>query len=196
MNDIALFPLSATLLPFGRMPLQIFEQRYLDLVKSSMREGEGFGIIRILRGAEVSAEDLPSLAPIGSIATIVDWDQLDNGLLGITVEGSRRFRPLQCRREANGLVRAEVEYLDDHSPTPMIDAWEPMRTVLRGLEAHPHVQRIGLPLDFDDAWQVGLSLVQLLPLDENLKSEMLAIDSAEELMRELDVVLNALSGED
>ncbi|MEO0437504.1 MAG: LON peptidase substrate-binding domain-containing protein [Pseudomonadota bacterium] len=196
MSEIALFPLSATLLPFGRMPLQIFEQRYLDLVKSSMRTGDGFGIVRILRGAEVSSDDLPTLASIGSIAKIVDWDQLDNGLLGITVEGSKRFKPLDCWRETNGLLKANIEFLPDHAAAPMIDSWEPMRTVLAGLEAHPHVQRIGLPVDFEDAWQVGLSLVQLLPLDENLKLDLLAIDSVEELMRELDVVLNALSGED
>ncbi|MEM8942481.1 MAG: LON peptidase substrate-binding domain-containing protein, partial [Pseudomonadota bacterium] len=169
MSELPLFPLSATLVPYGRMPLQIFEQRYLDLVKSSMRSGEGFGIVRILRGAEVSPEDLPTLAKVGSIATIVDWDQLDNGLLGITVEGGRRFAPQRLWREENGLVMAEIEFLSDYDPAAMIDSWEPMRTVLRGLEAHPHVQRIGLPADFDDAWQVGLSLVQLLPLDESLK---------------------------
>ena len=78
----------------------------------------------------------------------------------------------------------------------MIDAWEPMRTVLQGLEAHPHVQRIGLPIDFDDAWQVAFSLVQLLPLEETLKVELLELDSIEELMRELDLILNALSGEE
>ena len=94
------------------------------------------------------------------------------------------------------MLKATIEFLPDHAPAPMIDSWEPMRTVLAGLEAHPHVQRIGLPADFEDAWQVGLSLVQLLPLDENLKLELLAIDSVEELMRELDIVLNALSGEE
>ena len=77
----------------------------------------------------------------------------------------------------------------------MIDAWEPMERVLRGLEAHPHVQRLGLSLDFDDAWQVGFTLVQLLPLEEPLKAELLCLDSADELMRELDLILNALSGE-
>ena len=40
MSEIALFPLSSVLLPSGRMSLQIFEQRYLDLVAHCMREGE------------------------------------------------------------------------------------------------------------------------------------------------------------
>lgn len=194
-QEIALFPLSAVLLPYGRMPLQIFEQRYLDLVKSSMRNSEPFGIVRIESGSEVAPTQVPDLASMGSLAYIVDWDQLDNGLLGITVKGGARFRPLRSWRENSGLVRAEVEVVDLPESAEMIPAWEPVETVLRGLEAHPHVQRLGLDLDFADAWQVALTLVQLLPLEEPLKADLLTLDSIEELMRELDLILNTISGE-
>jgi hypothetical protein len=195
MTEIALFPLSAVLVPYGRMPLQIFEQRYLELVKSSMRSGESFGMLRIERGVEVGSARLPELANIGTLASIVDWDQLENGLLGITVQGGQRFILGDFWREDSGLIRAEVELRPALPRAPMIDAWEPMRTVLQGLEAHPHVQRIGLPGDLSDAWQVAYSLVQLLPLEEELKVELLSITAIEELMRELDLLLNALSGE-
>lgn len=195
MTEIALFPLSSVLVPYGRMPLQIFEQRYLELVKSSMRSGDSFGMVRIERGVEVGSARLPELASMGALASIVDWDQLENGLLGVTVEGGLRFRPLDFWREDSGLIRAEVELLAPLEPVAMIDAWEPMRIVLEGLEAHPHVQRIGMPADLDDAWQVAYSLVQLLPLDEELKVELLSLATIEELMRELDLLLNALSGE-
>jgi len=196
MTTLPLFPLSATLLPYGRMPLQIFEQRYLELVKTSMRSGQGFGIIHIERGSEVAPSGLPTLAPLGCVATIVDWDQLENGLLGITVQGGQRFRPYNVWREDDGLIRAEVELLDALPRVPMIGAWEPMRTVLDGLQAHPHVERIGLPIDFEDAWQVANSLVQLLPIDEDLKVELLAMDSVDAVMRELDLILSALGGDD
>lgn len=195
MTEIALFPLSAVLLPYGRMPLQIFEQRYLDLVKSSMRSGDSFGMLRIERGVEFGSARLPELASIGSLASIVDWDQLENGLLGVTVEGGQRFLLGDFWRENNGLIRAEVELLPPLEPAAMIEAWEPMRTVLQGLEAHPHVQRMGMPADLEDAWQVAYSLVQLLPLEEELKVELLSLTAIEELMRELDLLLNALSGE-
>jgi Lon protease-like protein len=195
MTQIPLFPLSATLLPYGRMPLQIFEQRYLELVKTSMRKGEGFGIVRIERGAEVAPSGLPALAPIGCVATIVDWNQLDNGLLGITVQGGARFRPLNMWRQDDGLILAEVDLLPEPGPVPMIEAWEPMRTVLEGLRGHPHVERIGLQIDSSDAWQVAYSLVQLLPIDERIKVEFLALDSVEALMRELDLILSVLSGD-
>jgi Lon protease-like protein len=54
---------------------------------------------------------------------------------------------------------------------------------------------MGMPADLQDAWQVAYSLVQLLPLEEELKLELLSLTAIEELMRELDVLLNALSGE-
>ena len=47
MNELALFPLSGVLLPFGRVPLQIFEQRYLDLVRDSMKSASPFGACRL-----------------------------------------------------------------------------------------------------------------------------------------------------
>ena len=196
MTELSLFPLSVALLPYGRMPLQVFEQRYLELVKTSMRSGEGFGIVRIERGGEVAPSGLPTLAALGSVATIVDWDQLDNGLLGITVQGGRRFRPFNLWREDNGLIRAEAELLPELGKVAMIEAWEPMRTGLQGLQAHPPVERIGLPIDFDDAWQVAFSLIQFLPIEEDLKVEMLGQESVEAVMRELDLILNALAGED
>ncbi len=93
MSEIPLFPLSAVLLPYGRMPLRIFERRYLDLVRDCMKSGEPFGVVWIRRGSEVAQRggESPDLGAYGTTAHIVDWDQLPNGLLGITVEGGRRF---------------------------------------------------------------------------------------------------------
>ena len=74
--------------------------------------------------------------------------------------------------------------------------WRPMEDVLRSLETHPHVQRMGLEIDYSNAWQVGYSLIQLLPLEEALKYELLGTQSLDEMMRELDLLLNQISGED
>ena len=103
MKTIPLFPLSAVLLPHGRMPLRIFERRYLDLVRDSMRSGESFGIVHIEQGAEVGTDALPVLAPVGTVARIVDWDQLEDGLLGITVAGSERIAVRSHRRRGAAL---------------------------------------------------------------------------------------------
>ena len=198
MSELPLFPLSGVLLPFGRIPLQIFEQRYLDLVRDCMKSGTDFGVVWIRRGAEVAQRGrvAPDLGDYGTCARIVDWDQLPNGLLGITIEGARRFELLETATRANGLVVGEVQLQDVQSPAPMLDAWQPLLDVLLSLQTHPHVQQMNLQLDYHNAWQVGYTLVQLLPLEESLKYELLGIDSVEALMQELDTVLNQISGEE
>jgi Lon protease-like protein len=197
MTTIPLFPLSGVLLPHGKMPLQVFEQRYLDLIRSSMKSGEPFGIVWIRRGSEVTQRGRASaeLGDWGTLARIVDWDQLPNGLLGITVEGQGRFDLFETDTQGNGLVLGEVEYRSDPAPAPMMPQWQSMLDVLHSLETHPHVQRMGLSPDYADAWQVAWVLVQLLPLDEYIKYELLGLDNIEEFMAELDLILNQISGE-
>ena len=198
MSELSLFPLAGVLLPFGRVPLQIFEQRYLDLVRECMKAGSDFGVVWIRRGAEVEQRGraAPELGDYGTVARIVDWDQLPNGLLGITIEGAQRFELHDTHTRANGLVVGEVTLREAPVSEPVQEDWQSLVDVLRSIQVHPHVQGMNLQLDYDNAWQVGYTLVQLLPLEESLKYELLGIDSVEALMQELDTVLNQISGEE
>lgn len=198
MTELPLFPLSAVLLPHGRMPLRIFEQRYLDLVRDTLRNDATFGVVWIRRGFEVAQRGraAPELGDYGATARIVDWDQLPDGLLGICIEGVCRFDLFETEIRANGLVVGHVGELPPPEPVRMRDTWQPMVDLLRSLEAHPHVQRIGVDADYNDAWQVGYTLVQLLPIDEALKYEMLCLSDIEQLMETLQKLLNRVSGED
>ena len=116
MTDIPLFPLGTVLFPSGRLPLQIFERRYVDMISKCMREGTGFGVVWIRRGSEVAEASVTNLdlGDYGTMATIVDWDQLPNGLLGITIEGAERFHIEEVWREDSGLNMARV----DIEPSP------------------------------------------------------------------------------
>lgn len=198
MTEIPLFPLSSTLVPYGLMPLQIFEQRYLDLVASCMKHGTGFGVVWLRRGVEVAGEgiDTPDLGDYGTYARIIDFDQLPNGLLGITIQGHERFHVGEVWRENDGLICAQVEMGQPLESTPMLESWQSLTAVLQSLEAHPHVQRLNLSVDYSNAWEVAYTLIQLLPFDESIKYELLGADSIDVLVRELDVLLNQISGED
>jgi len=194
--EIPIFPLSSLLFPGGRMALQIFEQRYLDLVRSSLKEDSGFGITWIVEGAEISRPGLamPELARFGCYARIVDWDALPNGLLGITIEGGERFRLQQAQARDSGLVMGEV-LMEPLRPAELIrEEWDSMVDVLLSLEQHPHVQRLGIKVDHGDAWQVGYALAQLLPVDDDIKYALLVQDDIEAFMAEMDELLNELGG--
>jgi hypothetical protein len=198
MTELPLFPLSGVLLPHGKMPLQIFEQRYLDLVRDSMRNASPFGVVWISRGAEVAVKGSaePQLGDYGTTARIVDWDQLPNGLLGVTVQGGERFDLAATTRGDKGLVVGQVTMRAPQAPALMEPRWEQLLDVLRSLETHPHVQRMALQLDYEDAWQVAYTLLQLLPLEEAIKYRLLGLDDIRALMGELDTILNQISGED
>ena len=197
-SELPLFPLGGVLLPHGRVPLQIFEQRYIDLVRECMRHDTPFGVVWIRRGAEVAQKGRasPELGDYGTCARIIDWDQLPNGLLGITIEGGETFDLIDTNTRANGLVVGQVEVKPALEAQRMQEVWLPLLDVLRSLETHPHVENMNLRVDYNNAWEVGYTLVQLLPLDESLKYELLGIDTVEGLMTELNILLNQISGEE
>jgi hypothetical protein len=194
-ESLPLFPLSATLLPYGRMPLQIFEQRYLDLIRHCARDNSGFGIVWIRAGGEVAGQGEPSLGEVGTHARIVDYDQLPNGLLGVTVEGDRRFDLHGVERLASGLLMGEVSWREPLEPVPMQSEWEGLADVLRSLETHPHVEQLQPGIDYADAWSVAYQLLQLLPLEEEFKYRWLCYDSVEDVMGELEALLNEVGGD-
>jgi Lon protease-like protein len=198
METIPLFPLSAVLLPGARMPLQIFEPRYMDLVSDCMKQQTGFGVVLLREGNEVldvregSAGQQPEtrLSPLGTYARIVDWDSLPNGKLGITIEGERKFRLLGSRVEASRLHLGEVEWLAPEPYEPLPEGALELKGLLRQLTEHPHVAALNISPDIEDTGTLGCVLTQLLPIDEAIKFQLLALGEPllrlEQIMKLLD----------
>lgn len=196
-TDIPLFPLGTVLLPHGRLPLQIFERRYIDMVAKCMREQTGFGVVWLRQGSEVDEEGASSALQIGdygTLAHIVDWDQLPNGLLGITIEGSQRFHIDESWVEESGLNVARVELEPVLAPELLPVEGASMVDVLQGLQRHPEVKRLNLSVDYEDAWSVCFALTQLLPVGSPLKYELLGLTDISTLIDQLDQLLTELSG--
>jgi Lon protease-like protein len=112
-EEIPLFPLNTVLFPGGPLPLRIFEPRYVDMVRRCMREGVPFGVLLIRAGTEVG--EVTSTADVGTSARIVDFHQMQDGLLGIVCLGERRFRVLARRTQPDGLHLGDVEWLPDQA---------------------------------------------------------------------------------
>ena len=198
METIPLFPLYAVLLPGGRMPLQIFEPRYMDLVSDCMKQQSGFGVVFLRQGDEVLGvregggvrqPDI-RLSSVGTYARIVDWDSLSGGKLGITIEGERKFRLLDSQVEANQLHRGEVEWLAPEPYEPLPEGALELKGLLRQLTEHPHVAALNISPDIEDTATLGCVLTQLLPIDEAIKFQLLALDKPllrlEQIMKLLD----------
>lgn len=194
METISLFPLSTVLLPHGRMRLQIFEPRYLDLVSRCLKqEGEeGFGVVWLRQGSEVHHQESTvdnRLAQIGTFARIVDWDALPNGLLGITIEGDRKFRLVSSHQRPDHLHLAEVEWVEEEPFVPLPEQTEELKILLAQLLEHPHIERMNLNPDVKDIATLGFLLAQLLPMPEHIKFALLAESDP---MQRLHVIMEIL----
>ena len=106
--NLPLFPLNTVLFPGCVLDLQIFEARYLDMISRCMKQGSGFGVVCIIEGAEVG-DAASHFAAIGCEARVCDFQQRPNGLLGIRVEGGRRFRVERAQVLPDQLTIADVQ---------------------------------------------------------------------------------------
>jgi Lon protease-like protein len=173
---IAIFPLQTVLFPAARLPLRIFEVRYMDMAKECLKERRPFGICLIKEGQEVGAPALPEA--VGCLAQIAECDMQELGILKIVAEGLERFRIVGSEVSRAGLIVGEVEKLP---PEPvatdapgLAECAEFLRKVIAGIGE----KRFSEPLRFDDASWVGFRLAEILPLRNDVKQKMLELTDA------------------
>ena len=112
METISVFPLSTGLFPDGCFDLQIFEVRYLDLVRRCYREQTAFGVVSIQEGKEVMVPgQIPALFSHGTMAHIETLDTVQAALLRVRCRGGRRFQLHRTYPGPLGVWQAEVDYL-------------------------------------------------------------------------------------
>lgn len=172
LADIPLFPLNSVLFPGGALSLRIFERRYLDLVRDCARSGVGFGVCLILHGEEVGDAAVP--AAVGTLARIVDFCTLPDGLLGISAEGGERFHVDSSRVRDNGLAHGVVRFWPDEPVIPLPPEFSLLASILERLLEQP-----GSPFaradraSFDNASWVGFRLAEALPLENRERQHLL-----------------------
>ena len=136
MNDLALFPLNTVLFPGGRLPLRIFEQRYMTMAKACLRDGSPFGVCAIREGKEVGDPAVPH--GVGTLARIGEWDMPQLGVLQIVAQGGERFRILERRAQPDGLLVGDVEILPAPADAPPGEQHRvPVRILQRVIEEQP-----------------------------------------------------------
>ncbi|OUR78445.1 hypothetical protein A9Q83_07380 [Alphaproteobacteria bacterium 46_93_T64] len=101
---IPVFPLTgALLLTTGQLPLNIFEPRYLDMVRDAMEGPRVIGIVQPKDPDDPSHE--PALYTIGCAGKICEFSELPDGMYQITLEGMSRFRIIEEVAERTTIYR-------------------------------------------------------------------------------------------
>lgn len=192
--SLALFPLNTVLFPGCILDLQIFEARYLDMISRCMKKGEGFGVVCILEGDEVGLAP-EGYALIGCEARITDFQQQDNGLLGIRVQGDRRFKVLRSEVQRDQLLIADVEWLEDEPEQPLQDEDDDLVALLKALAEHPMVVALNMGTEANGQQSLANQLAYLLPFSELDKIDLLQLDDPQQRLDAIQALLDELQGE-
>ena len=112
-NKISVFPLSnAIFFPRTILPLNIFEDRYLQLVNDCMKGNRMFGMVQPRNSASMS----PEVYSVGCLGKIISFNETTDKRFIITLLGLTRFK-IKKELQKEKLYRSfEVEYsefLDD-----------------------------------------------------------------------------------
>ena len=121
-ETIPVFPLEgALLLPGGRLPLRIFEPRYLEMTDDALGTSRHIGMIQPVS----AAGKLPRLYSVGCLGRLTSWNEASDGTYSIVLSGVCRFR-VHEEIAAPGLYRmikadyaeylADMERTDDDKP--------------------------------------------------------------------------------
>ena len=103
-NQIPIFPLSGVIyFPKTNLPLNIFEQRYLDLVNDSIRTDKLIGMIQNKRKDE-------GLYKVGCLGKISDFQKSDDGRILINLSGITRFEILEEQENSKLYREFKVNY--------------------------------------------------------------------------------------
>src|SRR6202020_3363616 len=93
-ETLPLFPLGTVLYPGLLLPLNIFEERYKQLVRDLLDgpEPRRFGVIAIRKGRGAGVEGVSSLYEVGCTATLRETEGNDDGGYEVVAVGTQRFR--------------------------------------------------------------------------------------------------------
>ncbi len=134
------FPLTgALLLPRGKLPLNIFEPRYLAMTEDAMAAGRMFGMIQP-DPLRPRLETGPSLYRVGCLGRLTSFSETDDGRFLITLTGLSRFAIIEELSPRRGYRRVQADFSDfvgdlDLPDVPGFDRKELM-AALRGYFSH------------------------------------------------------------
>lgn len=194
MRELPMFPLGTVLLPHMVLPLHVFEPRYRALMHDVLPGDREFGVVRVREGSEVGGGDRRD--DVGTIARVLQAQELDDGRWVIVTVGTRRIRIERWREDApypRALVHELAEDGIDATGVAQRDGLaRRLRRLLAqraelGLEAAPSTFELA-----DDVATSCWQLIVLAPLDVLATQQLLSTDGWDARLGALDRLLAPL----
>ncbi len=156
-NKIPIFPLSgAIFFPRTILPLNIFEDRYIQLINDSMKENRMFGMVQ----PKNKKSSLPEVYKIGCLGKIVSFNETKDKRFIISLSGIIRFKIKNEIKEEKLYRNFEVDYsefLNDLEDKKQIINFD-NKYLLQKIKVF--FQKINYPIDYNEL--IKLNLDQLI----------------------------------
>jgi uncharacterized protein len=173
---LPIFPLTGVLLlPRGRLPLNIFEPRYLAMTRDALAGERMIGMVQPSDPATPGSN--PPVYPIGCAGRITSFAETDDGRFLITLTGTCRFRIREELPLLEGYRRVVPEWRDfardlEGEAEPVFDR----ERLIRGLKGY--FQQHQMSADWDAITSVPgarllTSIAMLCPFDPSEKQALL-----------------------
>lgn len=192
-TQMPLFPLAGHVLPGGTMRLRIFEPRYIRMVKEACDGTRCRPIGLCMLNDHGQLENNTHIHAIGTAVTIVDFEQLQDGLLGITVAGHGLFKIEDIQVQHDGLRVGQVAELSGWPPQLLAPEDAFLATQLTEIyQIYPELATNFNSDDLAQANWVAMRWLELLPIPAATKQQLLQSERADDAINYLrDLVLES-----
>ena len=180
-HTIPLFPLSHGLFPDGMLPLQIFEVRYLDLIKRCFQQQLPFGVAWIQEGSEVTVPgQVPLLHDVGCLAHIREFEQVQPSFFRVVCQGGLRFQLSNVQAGPLGVWQGNVSYLPQDPelevPLSLQAHADRLGKVIASAQQQGVLDRLPIfaPYHLDQCGWLANRYAEALPISTELKLQLLS----------------------
>ena len=183
--EIAVFPLAgALLLPQGRLPLNIFEPRYLAMTLDSLAAGRVFGMVQP-RADAPAGESGPGLFRTGCLGRLTSFAETEDGRILVTLTGVSRFRVAEELPMRRGYRRVRADYAPFRADLDLAERPSALDRAALMDALRPFFRARGIEANWDAMEQTSdamlvLTLSMVCPFDPLEKQALLEAETPED----------------
>lgn len=199
MNQIPLFPLSHGLFPDGMLALQIFEVRYLDLIKRCHQQQLPFGVVWLKKGSEVQVPgEIPMLHDFGCYAHIRDFEQVQTNLFHVICQGGLRFKLNDIQPGPFGVWQGDISILaqdlEVELPTHLEHHASRLGKIIATAQKQGQIERLPIlqPYLLDQCGWVANRYAEALDISADLKVQLLSELDPLKRLHEIDSMMGQI----
>ncbi len=192
-NKIAIFPLSSAIFfPQTTLPLNIFEDRYIQLVNDCMKEDRMFGMVQ----PKSKNASLPEVYGIGCLGRITSFNETADKRFIISLSGIIRFRIKKEIEEKKMYRNFEVDYSEfltdlEDKKDQKINYSD--KYLLNNIKTY--FRKIGYPIDFGELEKLNTDLLvstvaMISPFSVEEKQKLIETVKIQDKIKALNEIIN------